>query len=79
MTQFLIESVMLSTGGGIIGILLGLGGYYLIIYFIDWPFLFSMWSVVISVAFAAGVGIFFGFYPSKKASSLKPIDALKFE
>ncbi len=79
MNQFLIESVMLSTGGGVIGILLGLSGYYLILYFIDWPFLFSIWSILISVGFASGIGIFFGYYPSRKASNLKPIDALKFE
>lgn len=79
MYQFLIESVTLSSVGGIIGILLGLLIYYIIIYFVKWPFVLSPISIVVSVLFAAGVGIFFGYYPSKKASSLKPIDALKYE
>jgi putative ABC transport system permease protein len=79
MMQFLIESVTLSLLGGIIGISLGLGIYYGIIYFVDWPFIFSITSILMSVFFAAGVGIFFGYYPSKKAANLKPIDALKFE
>ncbi|MCP4133092.1 MAG: FtsX-like permease family protein [bacterium] len=79
MNQFLIESVTLSSAGGLIGIVLGLLVYYLIIYMVKWPFIFSLYSVVISAVFAAAVGIFFGYYPSRKASSLKPIDALKFE
>ncbi len=79
MIQFLIESVTLSSVGGIIGITLGLLVYFLIIYFIQWPFIFSIFSIIISVLFAAAVGIFFGYYPSKKASNLKPIEALKYE
>ncbi len=79
MVQFLIESVTLSSVGGIIGITLGLLIYFLIIYFVQWPFIFSFYSIIISVMFAAAVGIFFGYYPSKKASNLKPIEALKYE
>jgi putative ABC transport system permease protein len=79
MIQFLIESVTLSSVGGVIGISLGLLVYFLIIYFIEWPFIFSFFSIIISVLFAAAVGIFFGYYPSKKASDLKPIEALKYE
>ncbi len=77
--QFLIESVTLSSAGGIIGITLGLIIYYLIIYFVKWPFIFSFMSIIISVFFSAAVGIFFGYYPSKKASDLKPIEALRYE
>ncbi len=77
--QFLIESITLSSGGGAIGILLGLLIYSLIVFFAKWPFIFSFGSILISFSFAAAVGIFFGFWPAKKASNLKPIDALKFE
>ncbi len=77
--QFLVESVMLSSGGGIVGITIGLGVYYGITVMVEWPFIFSVFSVFISVVFASGVGMFFGYYPAKKASGLKPIDALKFE
>jgi len=77
--QFLTEAVTLSSSGGLIGIFLGLFVYYIITIFVKWPFIFSFTSVVISFFFAAFVGIFFGFWPAKKASGLKPIDALRFE
>jgi putative ABC transport system permease protein len=77
--QFLIESVTLSSAGGVAGITLGLVIYFLIVTIVDWPFLFSPASVVVSFLFASSVGIFFGYYPAKKASDLKPIDALRFE
>ncbi len=77
--QFLIESVTLSSAGGIVGITLGLIIYFLIVTIVDWPFLFSLMSVIVSFLFASSVGIFFGCYPAKKASDLKPIDALRFE
>jgi len=79
MLQFLIESVSLSMVGGIIGILLGLGVYGIIVYFVKWPFIFTPSAVFLAVFFATAVGIFFGYYPAKKASELKPIEALKYE
>jgi len=79
LSQFLIESVTLSSAGGVIGITIGLIVYIIIINVIEWPFIFSLFSILVAVLFASGVGIFFGFYPAKKAASLKPIDALKFE
>ncbi|HOP63677.1 MAG TPA: ABC transporter permease [Spirochaetota bacterium] len=79
MLQFLIESVSLSMAGGIIGIILGLSIYGLIVYFVKWPFIFTLSSLLVSVMFATAVGIFFGYYPSKKAAELKPIEALKYE
>lgn len=79
MLQFLIESVSLSVLGGLIGIILGLSIYGIIAYFVKWPFIFSISSILISVGFAAAVGVFFGYYPSKKAAELKPIEALKYE
>lgn len=77
--QFLVESVTLSSAGGAIGIAIGLIVYYFIVYFVSWPFLFSMISVIISFLFSSCVGIFFGYYPARKASKLAPIDALRYE
>ena len=77
--QFLIESVTLSSVGGIVGILLGASSYFLIVKILKWPYILSIGSMVISFLFAFAVGIFFGFYPARKASDLKPIDALRFE
>lgn len=77
--QFLIESVTLSSVGGMVGIGFGLVIYYLIILFVKWPFILSIFSILISFSFACAVGIFFGYYPAKKASNLKPIEALRFE
>jgi len=79
LSQFLIESITLSGLGGIIGILLGLFFYYIITYIVDWPYIFSFTSVIISFLFSCVVGIFFGYYPAKKASDLKPIEALRYE
>jgi len=77
--QFLIEAVTLTSAGGAIGILLGLLIYLIIVMALKWIFIFSLISVLISFIFSTSVGIFFGFYPAKKASNLKPIEALKFE
>jgi putative ABC transport system permease protein len=77
--QFLIEAVALTSVGGAIGILLGLLIYLIIVIALKWIFIFSLISVLISFIFSTSVGIFFGFYPARKASSLKPIEALKFE
>lgn len=79
MLQFLLESIVLSGLGGVCGVILGLVIYFVIAHIINWPFIFSIGSVFISVGFAAAVGIFFGYYPSKKASNLRPIDALRYE
>jgi len=77
--QFLIESVMLSSLGGITGILIGLGLYYIIAVIVEWPFIFSLASILVSFVFASSVGIMFGFYPARKAAQLNPIDALRHE
>jgi len=79
MLQFLIEAVTLSVIGGIIGIALGVGGSELISYFAQWRTLVAPQSIVLAFSFAAGIGIFFGFYPARKASRLDPIDALRYE
>src|SRR5664280_430641 len=77
--QFLIEAVALSSTGGILGILSGIGGAKLITMIKHWPTLVSPQSIIIAFAFSAAVGVFFGFYPARKASQLDPIDALRYE
>jgi putative ABC transport system permease protein len=77
--QFLIEAVILSSLGGVIGIVLGIGFSELVSVKTGWPILVSPTSVVVAVAFSAVVGVFFGFYPARKAAQLDPIEALRYE
>jgi putative ABC transport system permease protein len=77
--QFLIEAVALSSTGGVVGILCGYGGAKLITSIYEWPTLVSADSIFVAFAFSAAVGVFFGFYPARKASQLDPIDALRYE
>jgi putative ABC transport system permease protein len=77
--QFLIEAVTLSLIGGIVGIVLGVGGSELISYFAEWRTLVAPEAIVLAFGFAAAIGIFFGFYPARKASRLDPIEALRYE
>jgi putative ABC transport system permease protein len=77
--QFLVEAVTLSLIGGIVGITTGLAGSYAIAYFARWRTLVSPEAVVVAFGFAAAVGVFFGFYPARKAAGLNPIDALRYE
>ncbi len=77
--QFLSESVVLSLIGGAIGILFGVGSSLLITNVLGWPVLISATAIVAAVVFSMAVGIFFGFYPARKAAQLDPIEALRFE
>jgi putative ABC transport system permease protein len=77
--QFLFESAMLSLTGGIIGIIVGLMLSALILLALDMSFMVSLTSVVVSFVVCAGIGIFFGWYPAKKAAALDPITALRYE
>jgi putative ABC transport system permease protein len=77
--QFLTEAVVLSLFGGAIGILFGLTASYLITTMLDWPVLVSPVVIVIAVLFSMAVGIFFGFYPARRAAQLDPIEALRYE
>src|ERR1041385_653947 len=77
--QFLFEAVTLSIVGGVIGILLGAGGSELVKNLLKWPIVITPTSIALSFGVAAGVGVFFGFYPARKAARLDPIDALRYE
>jgi len=77
--QFLSEAITLSSLGGVIGIVLGLVSAQIISKVAGWPTLTSITSIVVAFLFSAAVGVFFGFYPARKASQLDPIDALRYE
>jgi putative ABC transport system permease protein len=79
LTQFLVEAVTLSLVGGLIGIALGVGGSWLIAEFAGWKTQLSGASIALAVSFSAAIGIFFGFYPARKAARLLPIQALRYE
>ncbi len=79
LTQFLVEAVTLSLIGGMIGIVLGVSGSYAIAYLAAWRTLINAQAILLAFCFSATVGIFFGFYPARKASLLNPIDALRYE
>jgi len=77
--QFLIEAITLSSLGGILGIAIGLGTAKFLSAVAGWPTLISVPAVVVAFLFSAAVGVFFGFYPARKASQLDPIEALRYE
>jgi putative ABC transport system permease protein len=79
LTQFLVEAVTLSLIGGIIGILLGVGGSNAISSLAEWRTVLAPSAILLAFGFAAAIGIFFGFYPARKASRLDPIEALRYE
>jgi putative ABC transport system permease protein len=79
LTQFLIEAVTLSSVGGVIGVICGIGASKVLSTYAHWPTLISISSIAIAFLFSAAVGIFFGFYPARKAAALDPIEALRYE
>lgn len=79
LNQFLIESVLLSVTGGLIGVVCGIGAAVGINVFAHWPIHIQPWSVLLSFAVCSATGIFFGWYPAKKAASLDPIEAIRYE
>ena len=77
--QFLIEAVIISVTGGVIGVLLGVGASMVIKYGLGWPIYIQLYSVILSFLVCTLTGIFFGWYPAQKASNLNPIDAIRYE
>ena len=78
-TQFLIESIILTLTGGIMGMMLGIGVSYLLSHFMSVPFTISTVSIFLAIGVSAVIGIVFGLYPANKASNLQPIEALRYE
>jgi ABC-type antimicrobial peptide transport system permease subunit len=77
--QFLAESVMLSLVGGAAGVLAGVAGSFFVGRALDWPMEMSLKAVLLAALFSIAVGVFFGYYPARKASHLDPIEALRYE
>ncbi len=79
LSQFLIESILISITGGLIGVMFGCGITLLVKYFANWPVVIQPWTVLLSFAVCTITGIFFGWYPAKKAANLDPIEAIRYE
>jgi putative ABC transport system permease protein len=79
LTQFLIEALVLSLAGGVIGMLAGLAGSRLVAVLAGWPAVIAPASILLAIGFSALVGIFFGYYPARKAATSNPIEALRYE
>ncbi|MEM8488163.1 MAG: ABC transporter permease [Bacteroidota bacterium] len=79
LTQFLVESIVMSVIGGLIGVGIGFGSAALLGYVVGWATVVSSETVLLALVFSAGVGVFFGFYPARKAAALNPIEALRYQ
>ena len=79
LSQFLIEAAILSIAGGVIGVILGVGAAYVIKVAANMPIFIQWWSIVMSFGVCTFIGIFFGWYPAKKAANMDPIEAIRYE
>ena len=79
LSQFLIEAILISITGGLIGVLFGCGITFLVKYLANWPVAIQLWTVLLSFAVCTVTGVFFGWYPAKKAANLDPIEAIRYE
>lgn len=79
LSQFLIEDILISITGGLIGVIIGCGASFMIKTIAHWPVFIQPWSVLLSFLVCTVTGVFFGWYPAKKAADLDPIDALRYE
>jgi putative ABC transport system permease protein len=79
LVQFLIEAIVLSLSGGLIGVLIGFGATYIVHMATEWNTVIALDNVLLSFGFAGAVGVFFGYYPARKAAALNPIEALRYE
>jgi putative ABC transport system permease protein len=79
LTQFLVESIVMSVLGGAVGLVVGIGGASLVARFTGWSTEVPIAAVALAIGFSAAVGVFFGFYPARKAAALDPIQALRYE
>ena len=79
LTQFLVESIVMSSLGGAIGLAVGIGGAQLLAHFTGWSTAVPAAAVAVAIGFSAAVGVFFGYYPARKAAGLDPIQALRYE
>jgi len=79
LTQFLVESIVMSVLGGAVGLVVGIGGASLVARFTGWSTEVPVAAVALAIGFSAAVGVFFGFYPARKAAALDPIQALRYE
>ena len=79
LAQFLIESILISITGGLIGVMLGCGASIAVKFIAQWPIYIQPWSIILSFGVCTFTGVFFGWYPAKKAAALDPIDAIRYE
>ena len=79
LAQFLIEAILISVTGGLIGVVFGIGASWVVKLVAGWPVYVQLYSVVLSFVVCTVTGIFFGWYPAQKASNLDPIEAIRYE